>query len=90
MLRSMLAILVACLASCVAMEPLPVFQPLTSQDGVKTFRFVGPWALNSDSAGLANAVAAGNGEHHWCPAGWNEVSRQKVSGQLLIEGRCKT
>jgi hypothetical protein len=70
--------------------PILAFSPMTAADGTKTFRFVGPWKLTLDEAALANALSGEMGKARWCSFGWVETTRQKVSGLLMIEGRCKS
>lgn len=69
--------------------PIIAISPMTAADGTKTFRFVGPWKLSKDEAALANALSGEMGKARWCPSGWEETSRQKVMGLLMIEGRCR-
>lgn len=84
------ALLPACETNLTTGKPIWAFAPLTESDGSKSWRFVGPWRLNSQPDELNSAIAFKIGEAHWCPHGWEIASRDKEAGFLVVQGRCKS
>jgi hypothetical protein len=93
-MRRITLLLVICMSACetnmMTGQPIWGFAPLTASDGSKTWRFVGPWRLNSSAIELDNAISVKMGEVHWCPNGWEVSSREKHAGLLVVTGRCKS
>lgn len=84
------ALLPACETNLTTGEPIWAFQPITSSDGSKAWRFVGPQRLDEHADELDSAIAFKMGESHWCANGWEIASRTKEMGRLIVEGRCKS
>lgn len=86
----LVALLPACETNFTTGKPIWALATMTASDGSKSWRFVGPWRLNSNEDELASAIAFKLGEAHWCPNGWDISSRQKEMDRLVVEGRCKS
>jgi hypothetical protein len=66
-----------------------ILAPRQLADGTKTWVFTRGVRKPDGAAVLADLIAQGLANAHWCNNGWEQTSNSVVSGTLVIEGRCK-